>query len=48
MSFTSSLCVYVSERREKETGGRKEGQKKKKNRGKGLKTGEGEREIHDN
>ena len=42
------MSVYASERRKRD-GGEEEGgtEKEKKNTGKGLKTGEGEREIYE-
>ena len=48
--FLSLLnCVYMHQREGKEMGGEEEGGtgKEKKNTGKGLKTGEGEREIYE-
>ena len=48
--FLSLLtCVYMCQREEKRRWGEEGGaEKEKMNRGKGLKTGEGEREIYDN
>lgn len=48
--FLSLLnCVYMHQRERKERGGgRWRDRKRKRNTGKGLKTGEGKREIYDN